>query len=109
LIEARCAAGSAEPDKEVDLADIESGVLAIIAKQARREPATLTRDTHLADLDIQSLDVVEIIFEIEEKFDISIPYNANDPNSAGISFETVGDVTDAVARLVGDGSARSSA
>ena len=45
-------------------------------------------------------DVAEIIFAIEEKFDIEVPYNANDTNAAGINFETVGDVVDGIAKLV---------
>jgi len=41
-----------------------------------------------------------LIFALEEKFNIEIPFNANEPNSPGISFATAGDVIDAVAKLV---------
>ena len=43
------------------------------------------------------LDIVEIIFAIEEKFDIQIPYNANDQE---MEFETVGHVVDAVKKVI---------
>lgn len=84
------------------MADVESDILDIIAKQANIERSKLTRDSGIAELDIQSLDVVEIIFALEEKFDITIPYNANDPSgaAAGISFNTVGDVIDAVKKQI---------
>ena len=82
------------------MAGLESDVIEIIAKQVNRDPATVKRDDRLADLDIQSLDVAEIVFAIEEKFDIEVPYNANDTNAAGISFDTVGDVVDGIAKLV---------
>jgi acyl carrier protein len=82
------------------MAGLESDVIEIIAKQVNREPATVNRDDRLTDLDIQSLDVAEIIFAIEEKFDIEVPYNANDTNAAGIKFDTVGDVVDGIAKLV---------
>ncbi|MBI1212206.1 MAG: acyl carrier protein [Alphaproteobacteria bacterium] len=82
------------------MAGLESDVIEIIAKQVNRDPATVKRDDRLADLDIQSLDVAEIIFAIEEKFDIEVPYNANDTSAAGINFDTVGDVADGIAKLV---------
>jgi len=82
------------------MAGLESDVIEIIAKQVNRDPASVKRDDRLTDLDIQSLDVAEIVFAIEEKFDIEVPYNANDTNAAGISFDTVGDVVDGIAKLV---------
>jgi acyl carrier protein len=82
------------------MSGLESDVIAIVAKQVNRDPATVKREDRLQDLDIQSLDVAEIIFAIEEKFDIEVPYNANDTNAAGINFETVGDVVDGIAKLV---------
>jgi acyl carrier protein len=77
----------------------EKDVLEIVAKQAKVDPATLKRDTRLADLDLQSIDIIELIFAIEEKFDIEVPYAPSDLNSAGISFDTIGDVIAAVERL----------
>jgi len=83
-----------------DPAAIEGDVLDIIAHQAKVERATVTRSTSLAELNIQSLDLVEIIFALEDKFDIEVPYNANDPGSAGVSFQNVGDVIDGIAKLI---------
>jgi acyl carrier protein len=41
-----------------------------------------------------------MIFDLEEKFDIQIPYNAND---ARMEFETVGEVVQAIKRHIGRG------
>ena len=79
--------------------NIDNDIFDIVAKQAKVDGATLKRDTQLSKLDLQSIDIIELIFAIEDKFDISVPYSPNDLNSAGISFETVGDLIDAVERL----------
>jgi acyl carrier protein len=98
-----------EKVQNTDSGGIESDVLDIIAKQAKVERATLTRRTALAELNIQSLDLVEIIFALEDKFDLEVPYNANDPRSAGVSFENVGDVIDGIGRLIAQRDARKTA
>ena len=77
-------------------------IFEIVAKQAKTEPAALRRDTKLSDLDLQSIDVVELIFAVEEEFDIEVPYSPSDQNTAGISFATVGDIIDAVDKLVAE-------
>lgn len=80
----------------------EHAIFEIVAKQAKTDPATLGRGTKLTDLDLQSIDVVELVFAIEEKFDIQVPYSPSDQNTAGISFDTVGDIVDAVDKLVAE-------
>ncbi|HKX11491.1 MAG TPA: phosphopantetheine-binding protein [Stellaceae bacterium] len=95
-----------EKAAKADPATIEGDVLDIIARQAKVERALLTRSTSLAELNVQSLDLVEIIFALEDKFDIEVPYNANDPSSAGVSFQNVGDVIDGIAKLIGARDAR---
>ena len=59
-------------------------VIAIIAEQALLDPRDVQADSLLADLGIDSLSLVEAIFAIEEAFDISVPFNANDPDRAGL-------------------------
>jgi acyl carrier protein len=80
----------------------ENDIFDIVAKQAKVDRATLKRDTKLSELDLQSIDIIELIFAIEDKFDISVPYSPNDLSTAGISFETVGDLIDAVERLTAE-------
>jgi acyl carrier protein len=81
------------------MSDVASDVIAIIAKKKRVEKPTVEITDNLADLGLESLDAVEMIFYIEEKFDIQIPYNAN-TNNPRTEFETVGDVVKAVEALV---------
>lgn len=77
-------------------------IIEIVAKQAKAEPSALTRDTKLADLNLQSIDIVELIFAVEDKFDIEVPYSPSEMDAAGVSFETVGSLVDAVEKLIGE-------
>lgn len=83
-------AGSMNQDR------VASKVREIIADKGRIDPKALMDNVPLIDMGIESLDVVEIIFALEEEFDIEIPFNANE--TAG--FETVDDVVLAVSGLV---------
>ena len=84
------------------MADVEDAVLGIIAAKAKQDRASLSRQTELTSLNLDSLDVVEIIFQIEEQFDISIPFNANDPATSGGALKSVGDVVELVSRHIGE-------
>ena len=77
-------------------------IFEIVAKQAKVEPSALTADVLLSDLDLQSIDVVELVFSIEEKFDIQVPYSPSDQDTAGISFKSVGEIIVAVNKLVAE-------
>jgi acyl carrier protein len=81
------------------VSDVAGDVIAIIAKRKRVEKPTVGASDRLEDLGLESLDAVEMIFDLEEKFDVQIPYNAN-VNNARTEFETVGDVVKAVQKLV---------
>ncbi|MEL6996801.1 MAG: acyl carrier protein [Pseudomonadota bacterium] len=75
-------------------------IIRIIAEQAMVDEGEIKPDTSLEDLGLDSLAQVEVVFGIEESFDISIPYNANDPSESEFELSTVKAVTDAVARLI---------
>jgi acyl carrier protein len=59
--------------------DVKKQVIEIIAEQAMLDVSDVTMDSTPEDLGIDSLGLVESIFAIEETFDISVPFNANDP------------------------------
>lgn len=80
--------------------DIESRIIAIIAEQAVLEPGDVTRDQTLDDLGIDSLGLVEAIFAIEEAFDITVPFNANEPTQSEFDISSVGAIMEAVKGLV---------
>ena len=75
-------------------------VIAIIAEQALLLPADVSEEMTLADLGIDSLGVVESIYAIEEEFDVTVPFNANDPESSEFDISTVGSIVRAVEDLV---------
>ena len=79
------------------MASVESDIFDIIAEKAGVEREEIVSDASLEDLEIESLDIVEIVFAIEEKFDVHVPFNANDQ---ALAFETVSDVVGAVQALV---------
>ena len=81
------------------MSDIDSGLLEIIKGHAVGLTSEPTRDTLITDLGIDSFSIVEIIYEVEEKLGIEVPFNANDNALAGM--KTVGDLIDAVKKLSG--------
>ncbi len=72
-------------------------ILDIVAQKAMIDRAKLSPEAKLADLQISSLDVVEIVFALEDKFQIQIPFNANSTN---MEFQTVGEVIGVVEKLI---------
>jgi acyl carrier protein len=83
------------------MTDVASDVIEIIAKKKRVDKPNVELTDRLEDLGLESLDAVEMIFDLEEKFDISIPYNAN-TNNPRTEFDTVDDVVKAIEKLVAD-------
>lgn len=79
------------------MSDVANDVVAIIQKKARVDRPTIELTDRLEDLGLESLDAVEMIFDLEEKFDVQIPYNANNPRT---EFDTVGEVVRAIQELV---------
>lgn len=77
-------------------------IIAIIADQAMLDPSEITPEATPADLGIDSLGLVESIFAIEEAFDISIPFNANEPSQSDFDISSMGAIIAAVERLVGE-------
>ncbi len=54
--------------------DIRSRIIDIIAEQLGNDAAKLTDETHFVnDLKADSLDLVELVMELEEEFDVTIP------------------------------------
>ena len=77
-------------------------VAAIIAEQAMVEPDTIKPETTIADLGLDSLAVVEVVFGIEEAFDITVPYNANDPGESEFKLGNFAEIVDGVQHLISE-------
>jgi acyl carrier protein len=78
---------------------IAARVLEILAKQIRTKPENLTGETSLEALGIDSLGMVEIIFGLEDEFNITIP-ESDDIQQRLKAFATVGDVIKMVETLL---------
>lgn len=80
-------------------AEIERKVIEIIAEQAMLKPEDVTPEAAPEDLGLDSLALVEIVFAIEEEFDVSVPFNANDPGASDFDISSVKKIAAAVADL----------
>jgi acyl carrier protein len=79
--------------------DVANKIVAILKKNMKEPPETIALDTKLSDLEIESLDLAVIVFDIEDTFGIQIPYNANEEVQ---DFATVGSVVERVKALVSE-------
>jgi len=79
------------------MSSVQDTIFDIIAKEAGIDRATIAPDSTLKELQIQSLDAVQIIFEIEDHFKITLP--DRDPN---FDTESVKGLIDAVEKLVAE-------
>jgi acyl carrier protein len=79
--------------------NITDQVIAIIAEQALLDPEDVTLDSTLESLGIDSMGVVESIFAIEEAFDITVPFNANNPTESDFDITSVASIIKGIERL----------
>jgi len=82
--------------------EIEAEVIAILAKQLLLAPAEIAPDAEIEELGLDSLGKVEAIFALEERFGISIPFNANEPDQPDFGFASVPEIVAGVARLLAE-------
>jgi acyl carrier protein len=88
--------------------EVADEVKAVIAKELKLPVEELSDERKLADLGAESLDVIEIVFQLEERFNIDISVKmapgadpAKPQSEADMSaFATVGDICSAVKALV---------
>ena len=57
-------------------------VIKILAEQSLLETTEISENSTLEEIGIDSLALVEIIFSLEEAFNITISFNANDPTKS---------------------------
>jgi acyl carrier protein len=81
---------------------IEARIVAGLAKIKKKKPETIQRQARLIeDLDIDSLDTLDLVFQLEEEFDIVISQEDQ------LKFCTVQDVITYVQQRIGQTVARS--
>ena len=79
------------------MSDVKDRIIEIIAKECEIDPATITPESTLESLGVSSVDLVQVMFQIEEAFDI---YLADD--DMGFDVKNVGEVIASVEKRVGD-------
>jgi acyl carrier protein len=77
--------------------NVRQTVFSIIAKEAGIDESKVTLDSTLKDLEIPSLDAIQIIFEIEDHFKIQMP--DRDPN---FDTESVKGLVETVEKLLAE-------
>ena len=75
-------------------------IFEIIAEQAVLEPSDVTTQSTLEELGIDSLGLVESIFAIEEAFDVTVPFNANEPDAGDFDISSVAAIIAGVQTLI---------
>ncbi|HSE12221.1 MAG TPA: acyl carrier protein [Rudaea sp.] len=79
------------------MSSVQETIFSIISKEAGIDIGKISLDSTLKDLEIQSLDAVQIIFEIEDHYKITMP--DRDPN---FDTESVKGLVEAVEKLVAE-------
>jgi acyl carrier protein len=79
------------------MSSTEQIIIDIIAKTCSIERERIVLDATLKDLDVHSLDAVQVLFEIEDRFNLTVP-ERDDQYSAG----TVRDLVQGVERLLAE-------
>ncbi len=77
--------------------ELATTILGKIKAHAAPETGAITLETELSELGIHSLELTEIVFELEDEFGIEIEMNTVD---AWSNLSNVGDIVDAVRGLV---------
>src|SRR3982750_191976 len=79
------------------MSSVQETIFGIISKEAGIDINKISMDSTLKDLEIQSLDAVQIIFELEDHYKITLP--DRDPN---FDTESVRGLVEAVEKLLAE-------
>ena len=79
---------------------IEKQVLELVGEQAGIEPIKISLLCKFEDLNLDSVAIVELIFSLEEKFNISIPFEGIEESELRKNFHTVSSLINHVRELL---------
>ena len=74
--------------------NIEERVLELVGEQTGIDPKQISLNRKFEDLNLDSVAVVELVFSLEETFDISIPFEGLDESEIKKHFYTVSSLSD---------------
>ncbi|CAM3202555.1 acyl carrier protein [Paracoccus aminovorans] len=84
------------------MTEVRDRIIQIVAEQAMLDPSEVKLEMTPQEIGIDSLGLVESIFAIEEAFDISVPFNANEPEKSDFDISSLGAIVSAVEKLVAE-------
>ncbi|MDR0383807.1 MAG: acyl carrier protein [Christensenellaceae bacterium] len=77
----------------MDTKIVEKKVIALVASQLKKDPKTVTADKELKeDLRADSLDIIEMLINLEEEYGISIP------DEELLNLKTIKDIVDFIVK-----------
>jgi|TARA_B110000263_G_scaffold92617_1_gene80965 acyl carrier protein len=79
---------------------IQDTVVEILAEKALLKPGDVKLDFSISDLGLDSLGIVEIIFALEEQFNIEIDINFNNVNSSDFDISTVQQIIKSIEKIL---------
>ena len=82
--------------------EIENKVTQLIAEQTGLRKDEFSLESNFEDLNIDSVGLVELVFSIEEYFEINIPFEELEEHELKENFSTVQNLIEAVTRLFGE-------
>ena len=75
------------------MTEVAAKIIEILKEHARSSNKAMSQETKMADLEIDSLDLAVVVFDIEDAFGIEIPYDDDDDlenlATVGLIFEKV--------------------
>ena len=79
---------------------IEETVLELVGEQVGVDPQEVSLSSKLEDLNLDSVAIVELVFLLEERFEISIPFEGLDESELKKNFYTVSSIVDNLKNLL---------
>ena len=78
-----------------------------VVKKTQGDAAAITRSSKLTELGLTSIDVIEVLFDVEEDLMMSVGHEVklDDVGITNIAEETVGDLVEAVKKTLSPGHA----
>ena len=80
--------------------NIEDKVLELVGEQAGVDPKEIFLNSRFEDLHLDSVAIVELVFLLEETFNISIPFEGLDESELNRNFHTVSSLVNHLKDLI---------
>ncbi len=82
---------------------IRSRIISIVADLTMQDPEDLSAESLLNEIGLDSLSLIELVFAIEEAFEVQLPFDANNPEDADLDITSIGSIMNAVEVLLTEG------